>query len=89
MYVGIIAVACIKLGSLASIVAIAKFAVPWFVGSFATVLAGYLVYMGILLAITRQKLRGTGISLNQLMALPQEERHAFLKDRRRGPYRDA
>ena len=89
VYVGIIAVACIKLGSLASIVAIAEFAFPWFVGVFATVFVGFLAYIGILLSVAGRNLRGTGVSLGQFMSLPMEERHALMKQHRRGPFRDA
>jgi zinc transporter ZupT len=89
VYVGIIAIACIRLGSVASIVAVAKIAFPWFVGSLVALLAGALVYVATLLAITRHRLRGTGVSLSQFMSLPLNERHAFMQAHRRGPYRDA
>lgn len=89
MYVGIIAIICIKLGSASQIPLAARIAFPSFYWIFAILVACSSLYIAVLLSITKHRLGSTGFTLMRFMSLPLKERHALMKSLRKGPYRDA
>ena len=88
IYAGIVAVACIRLGTLHDLPTLAVMVLPWFYRIYLVLLAGFSIYTVIILLMAKRNLKGTGRTLFQFMSLSLVERHEFMKALRRGPYRD-
>jgi hypothetical protein len=84
IYVGIVIVGCIRLGSIHKLPTVAKIAFPWFVECLGILLLGSGLYVCTMLFIAKRGLKGTEFTLTQFMSLPLEERHTLMKTLRRG-----
>jgi hypothetical protein len=89
LFVGIIANACIRTGSLATIGLASAVAAPWAVGFSALCACGFSVQAVVLLSKVRGKLIGTGVTLDKYMTLSQDEKRALIEGGEAGDGRDA
>ena len=68
IYAGIIVIACIKLGTIHEVPTLAKVALPWFYGIYFVLLAGFSVYLIVILLMAKRNLKGKRLPMAVLTA---------------------